>query len=182
MFYVSCENDGVFSILSYITSLDNRCGKDTCSGQSRAFLNLNPKKQANSKLSSSPAMWNHPGVSKGDSSTHGLFLLFFFWRFFGSEETIIRMPEIHADYRLWVTCEITSRFPIGLLHLCIKVTQEISRFPHVQVLIHLGLFIWGCSPPKVVLIPHSNQGYPHINTLRHISMGSTLSTSPLPVG
>ncbi|CAJ1379392.1 unnamed protein product [Effrenium voratum] len=40
------------------------------------------------------------------------------------EETIIRMPEIHADYRLWVTCEITSRFPIGLLHLCIKVTQE----------------------------------------------------------
>eukprot|EP00435_Cladocopium_sp_Y103_P018341 s1199_g4.t1 len=28
------------------------------------------------------------------------------------------------DYRLWITCEITSRFPIGLLHLCIKVTQE----------------------------------------------------------
>lgn len=40
------------------------------------------------------------------------------------EETLIKTPEIHQDYRLWITCEITSRFPIGLLHLCIKVTQE----------------------------------------------------------
>ena len=40
------------------------------------------------------------------------------------EETLMKTPEIHQDYRLWITCEITSRFPIGLLHLCIKVTQE----------------------------------------------------------
>ena len=40
------------------------------------------------------------------------------------EETLMKTPEIHTNYRLWITCEITSRFPIGLLQMCIKVTLE----------------------------------------------------------
>jgi len=40
------------------------------------------------------------------------------------EETLTKTPEIHSSYRLWITCEITSRFPIGLLQMCIKVTLE----------------------------------------------------------
>ncbi|CAE7640135.1 DNAH8 [Symbiodinium pilosum] len=40
------------------------------------------------------------------------------------EEVLTKTPEIHANYRLWITCEITSRFPIGLLQMCIKVTLE----------------------------------------------------------
>jgi dynein heavy chain len=40
------------------------------------------------------------------------------------EETLTKTLEIHDDYRLWITCEITSRFPIGLLQMTIKVTLE----------------------------------------------------------
>ena len=40
------------------------------------------------------------------------------------EETLTKTPEIHSTYRLWITCEITSRFPIGLLQMCLKVTLE----------------------------------------------------------
>lgn len=40
------------------------------------------------------------------------------------EEVLVKTPEIEPDYRLWITCEITSRFPIGLLQMVIKVTLE----------------------------------------------------------
>eukprot|EP00928_Gymnodinium_smaydae_P031101 TRINITY_DN22944_c0_g4_i1.p1 TRINITY_DN22944_c0_g4~~TRINITY_DN22944_c0_g4_i1.p1 ORF type:complete len:1938 (-),score=445.97 TRINITY_DN22944_c0_g4_i1:215-5482(-) len=40
------------------------------------------------------------------------------------EDVIVKTPEIEEDYRLWITCEITPRFPIGLLQLVIKVTLE----------------------------------------------------------
>jgi len=40
------------------------------------------------------------------------------------EDTLTKTQEVHDDYRLWVTCEITSRFPIGLLQMAIKVTLE----------------------------------------------------------
>ncbi|CAE8701670.1 unnamed protein product, partial [Polarella glacialis] len=40
------------------------------------------------------------------------------------EDTLTKMQDIDQDYRLWITCEITSRFPIGLLQIAIKVTLE----------------------------------------------------------
>merc|ERR1719183_1608037 len=40
------------------------------------------------------------------------------------EETLTKTPEIDEDFRLWITCEITPRFPIGLLQMVIKVTLE----------------------------------------------------------
>jgi len=40
------------------------------------------------------------------------------------EDTLTKTPEIDEDFRLWVTCEITARFPIGLLQMAIKVTLE----------------------------------------------------------
>jgi len=40
------------------------------------------------------------------------------------EEVLTKNTEIDPDFRLWITCEITDRFPIGLLQLSIKVTLE----------------------------------------------------------
>merc|ERR1711959_761166 len=40
------------------------------------------------------------------------------------EEILGKTPEITEDFRLWITCEITPRFPIGLLQMAIKVTLE----------------------------------------------------------
>merc|ERR1719199_1541058 len=40
------------------------------------------------------------------------------------EDTLTQCETIEDDYRLWITCEITPRFPIGLLQMAIKVTLE----------------------------------------------------------
>merc|ERR1719313_1442790 len=40
------------------------------------------------------------------------------------EDVLTKTPEIDEDFRLWITCEITLRFPIGLLQMAIKVTLE----------------------------------------------------------
>jgi dynein heavy chain len=40
------------------------------------------------------------------------------------EDVLLKTPEIDEAFRLWITCEITLRFPIGLLQICIKVTLE----------------------------------------------------------
>merc|ERR1719247_4030035 len=40
------------------------------------------------------------------------------------EDTLTKTKEIDEDFRLWITCEITPRFPIGLLQMAIKVTLE----------------------------------------------------------
>merc|ERR1712139_531646 len=40
------------------------------------------------------------------------------------EDTLIQTSDIEDDFRLWITCEITPRFPIGLLQMAIKVTLE----------------------------------------------------------
>merc|ERR1719327_1455051 len=40
------------------------------------------------------------------------------------EDTLTKTKEIDEDYRMWITCEITPRFPIGLLQMAIKVTLE----------------------------------------------------------
>jgi len=40
------------------------------------------------------------------------------------EETLTKTQDIDDDFRLWITCEITPRFPIGLLQMAIKVTLE----------------------------------------------------------
>lgn len=40
------------------------------------------------------------------------------------EDILTKTPEIAEDFRLWITCEITIRFPIGLLQMAIKVTLE----------------------------------------------------------
>merc|ERR1719502_218509 len=40
------------------------------------------------------------------------------------EDVLQKTPEIDPDFRLWLSCEITERFPIGLLQMSIKVTLE----------------------------------------------------------
>ncbi|MAC17935.1 MAG: hypothetical protein CMC97_06535, partial [Flavobacteriales bacterium] len=40
------------------------------------------------------------------------------------EDTLTKTPEIDEDFRLWITSEITPRFPIGLLQMVLKVTLE----------------------------------------------------------
>merc|ERR1719174_1772801 len=40
------------------------------------------------------------------------------------EDILGKTPEIEQDFRLWLSCEITERFPIGLLQMSIKVTLE----------------------------------------------------------
>eukprot|EP00929_Paragymnodinium_shiwhaense_P087549 TRINITY_DN476_c0_g6_i1.p1 TRINITY_DN476_c0_g6~~TRINITY_DN476_c0_g6_i1.p1 ORF type:complete len:3651 (-),score=1240.57 TRINITY_DN476_c0_g6_i1:538-10725(-) len=40
------------------------------------------------------------------------------------EEILTKTPDITEEFRLWITCEITIRFPIGLLQMAIKVTLE----------------------------------------------------------
>jgi dynein heavy chain len=45
-------------------------------------------------------------------------------------ETVFKVPDnpeddmIHKDFRLWMTCDPTNDFPLGVLQLCIKVTDE----------------------------------------------------------
>merc|ERR1719253_1336266 len=40
------------------------------------------------------------------------------------EDLLGKTPEVEPDFRLWLSCEITERFPIGLLQMSIKVTLE----------------------------------------------------------
>merc|ERR1719310_744991 len=40
------------------------------------------------------------------------------------EDMLGKTPEIDPDFRLWLSCEITETFPIGLLQMAIKVTLE----------------------------------------------------------
>jgi len=40
------------------------------------------------------------------------------------EDLMSKTPEIDEAFRLWITCEITPRFPIGLLQMSIKVALE----------------------------------------------------------
>ena len=40
------------------------------------------------------------------------------------EEIFAKTSDIDEDFRLWITCEVTNRFPIGLLQMSIKVTME----------------------------------------------------------
>jgi len=40
------------------------------------------------------------------------------------EQNMVKFEEIHADFQLWVTTEPHVKFPIGLLQMSIKVTNE----------------------------------------------------------
>merc|ERR1719405_261227 len=40
------------------------------------------------------------------------------------EDVLQKTPEIEPEFRLWLSCEITEKFPIGLLQMSIKVTLE----------------------------------------------------------
>jgi len=40
------------------------------------------------------------------------------------EQTMIKLEEIHPEFQLWVTSESHPKFPIGLLQMAIKITNE----------------------------------------------------------
>ena len=39
-------------------------------------------------------------------------------------QTVIDMEEIHTNFRLWLTTEVNKDFPIGLLQMSLKFTNE----------------------------------------------------------
>eukprot|EP00928_Gymnodinium_smaydae_P036015 TRINITY_DN25241_c1_g1_i2.p1 TRINITY_DN25241_c1_g1~~TRINITY_DN25241_c1_g1_i2.p1 ORF type:complete len:985 (+),score=107.84 TRINITY_DN25241_c1_g1_i2:410-2956(+) len=40
------------------------------------------------------------------------------------EHEILTSSNIHEDFRLWIMCEATDQFPIGLLHIAVKVALD----------------------------------------------------------
>ena len=40
------------------------------------------------------------------------------------EQNMLKFEDIHADFQLWVTTEPHVKFPIGLLQMSIKITNE----------------------------------------------------------
>lgn len=40
------------------------------------------------------------------------------------EQYLIKTEDIHEDFRLWITAEPHPNFPIGLLQMAIKITNE----------------------------------------------------------
>ena len=40
------------------------------------------------------------------------------------EDLLTKTGDIDEEFRLWITCEVTNKFPIGLLQMSIKVTLE----------------------------------------------------------
>ena len=40
------------------------------------------------------------------------------------EQYLIKTEDIHEDFRLWITAEPHPNFPIGLLQMGIKITNE----------------------------------------------------------
>ncbi|PFH32513.1 putative dynein gamma chain, flagellar outer arm [Besnoitia besnoiti] len=44
--------------------------------------------------------------------------------FMAEIEELLKVQDVAKDFRLWITCESHNRFPIGLLHMSIKVTNE----------------------------------------------------------
>ena len=40
------------------------------------------------------------------------------------EQSMIKFEDIHAEFQLWITTEPHIKFPIGLLQMSIKITNE----------------------------------------------------------
>ena len=43
---------------------------------------------------------------------------------FELEQTLVKLEDIHEDFRVFITCEPHPKFPIGLLQMSIKITNE----------------------------------------------------------
>ena len=43
---------------------------------------------------------------------------------FELEQTLVKLEEVNEEFRVFITCEPSKRFPIGLLQMSIKITNE----------------------------------------------------------
>ena len=43
---------------------------------------------------------------------------------FELEQTLVKLEEVHEEFRVFITCEPNPKFPIGLLQMSIKITNE----------------------------------------------------------
>ena len=69
------------------------------------------------------------------------------------EQYLIKTEDIHEDFRLWITAEPHPNFPIGLLQMGIKITNEApvgmkaGLRASYQWVSQVGLLLWATAVP-----------------------------------
>ena len=62
------------------------------------------------------------------------------------ETTMLKLDDIEPGFQLWITTEPHPKFPIGLLQMSIKVTNEVRSPPPYRVTCVRTCLAHACSP------------------------------------